>query len=430
VSGPTIAAVDAWQVMDSRGRPTVAAAVRLSDGSRATASVPSGASTGSHEAHELRDGGEPWLGLAVGRAVAAVRGPIGEALAGLPADDQAAVDAAMVDLDGSPGLSSLGANAVLAVSVATAKAAAVAAGLELWQFLTRDGSPSVDLPMPMVNIVSGGAHAAGLIDVQDVLVVPVGAPTFARAIEWCFRVRHATADVAGERGFSSSLVADEGGIAARLPRNEDALALVVEGIHRAGLEPGRDMALALDVAATTFADPDGGYGWRSENRRLTATELIDELVGWVSRYPVVSIEDPAAEDDWSGWGEATRRLAVAQLVGDDLFATALDRLRRGIDDGVANSVLVKPNQNGTLTGARAVLTTAREAGYTTVVSARSGETEDAWLADVAVGWRAGQIKVGSTTRGERTAKWNRLLEIEHRWPRQARLCPFPADPVS
>jgi enolase len=428
VSGPTIAAVDAWQVMDSRGRPTVAAAVRLSDGCRATASVPSGASTGSHEAHELRDGGVPWLGLAVGRAVAAVRGPIGDALTGLPADDQATIDSAMIELDGTPGLSSLGANAVLAVSVAAAKAAAVSAGMELWQFLIGDGDPSVDLPMPMVNIVSGGAHAAGLIDVQDVLVVPVGAPTFAGAMEWCFRVRHATAEIARERGFPTSLVADEGGVAAGFQRNEDALALVLEGIHRAGFEPGRDVALALDVAATNFVDRDGCYGWRSEGRRLDATELIDELAGWVARYPVVSIEDPVAEDDWSGWADATRRLAVAQLVGDDLFVTALDRLRRGIAGGVANSVLVKPNQNGTLTGARAVLATARAAGYTTVVSARSGETEDAWLADVAVGWRAGQIKVGSTTRGERTAKWNRLLEIEHRWPRQARLCPFPAGP--
>jgi enolase len=335
----------------------------------------------------------------------------------------------MRELDGTADLSSLGANAVLAVSVATAAATAAGAGLELWQHLAeRSGGAAgpVDLPMPMVNILSGGAHAAGLIDVQDVLVVPVGAQTFAQAIEWSFRVRQATAEVAREHGHPASLVADEGGIAGHLRRNEDALALVVDGIHRAGLEPGGEVALALDIAATNFVEDDGAYRWLSEDRRLDAVELVDELVGWLSRYPVVSIEDAVAEDDWAGWADATRRLAVRQLVGDDLFVTSLDRLRRGIAEGVASSVLVKPNQNGTLSGTRSVLETARAAGYTTVVSARSGETEDAWLADLAVGWRSGQIKVGSTTRSERTAKWNRLLEIEHRWSDRAQLCPFPS----
>jgi enolase len=410
VNPTAIEQVFAWEALDSRGHPTVACEVSLRSGARGAVVVPSGASTGSHEAVELRDGGTRYGGMGVRRAVASVRGELAERLTGLPADDQEALDAALREADGSANLGRLGANAVLAVSLAAACATANGAGLPLWRLLLGDEAPV--LPMPMVNVVSGGAHASGGVDMQDFLVVPVGAAGFGEAIEWAWRVRRATHELAAERGLST-LLADEGGLGPPLPSNLAALELVAEGIERSGLRPGAEVAIAVDVAANQFAR-EGAYRLRGEPpRTLDAAALIDELERWCDVHPVVSLEDPLAEDDWGGWGEATRRLgARVQVVGDDLFVTDLGRLERGIREGVANAVLVKPNQAGTLSGAWAVVRRAREAGYGVVVSARSGESEDAWLADLAVGWRARRIKVGSLARSERTAKWNRLLRIE------------------
>ena len=409
-----IAGLQAWEALDSRGNPTVGCVVTLEDGSEGEATVPSGASTGSHEAHERRDGGERYGGKGVRDAVEAVRAEIGPELVGRDALDQAAIDVALQALDGSPALSRLGGNAVLAASVACAVAAARSRCLPLWRALCPDLPPL--LPLPMVNVISGGAHAGGVLDVQDFLVVPVGARTFAEAIEWASRVRAATAAALQAHGYDVSLVADEGGLAAALPSNRTALEILVEGIERSRLRPGGEVAIAIDVAATQLL-ADGAYLLASESRSVRAAELVDELTGWVAEYPIVSIEDPLGEDDAAGWLYASQRLAGAiQLVGDDLFVTSPGRLRAGIVDGVANAVLVKPNQIGTLSDARLVVEIAREAGYATVLSARSGETEDSWLADLAVGWRTGQLKVGSTTRSERTAKWNRLLRIESQQP--------------
>ena len=403
--------VDAWEVLDSRGRPTVAASVRLAGGATGAVAVPSGASVGTYEAHELRDGGERYAGRGVRRAVDHVRGDLREAVLGLDASRQQQVDTALTEADGTLDLSRLGANAVLAVSVAAAVAAATCARLPLHAYLSPSGTAPL-LPLPMVNIVSGGAHAGGAVDVQDVLAVPMRATSFAEALEVVSRVRQATVEVAADAGHQVTLVADEGGLAAALPDNRAALELVVRGIERAGLRPGDDVGLAVDVAATQFHH-DGRYVLAAEGRSLDAGAWIDELADWIAALPIVSVEDPLADDDWEGWAYAAATLRGVQLLGDDLFVTSLQRLGHGIEAGIANAVLVKPNQNGTLSGARAVVDRAREAGYATVVSARSGETEDAWLADLAVGWSAGQLKVGSTTRSERTAKWNRLLRIEH-----------------
>ncbi len=409
-----IESLHAWEALDSRGTPTVGCAVTLEDGGEGEATVPSGASTGSHEAHERRDGGERYGGRGVHETVAALRTEIGAELVGRDVLDQEGIDAALRALDGTPNLTRLGANTLLAASVACALAAARSEGLPFWRALCPDLPPL--LPLPMVNVISGGAHAGGLIDVQDFLVVPVGAQTFGEAIEWASRVRAATADVVRERGHDTSLVADEGGLAAALPSNRAALDVLLAGIERSGLEPGTEAAIAVDIAATQlFAD--GQYVLASESRSLRAEELVDELASWVADYPIVSIEDPLGEDDEAGWSYATERLAGnVQLLGDDLFVTSPDRVRAGIEARIANAVLVKPNQVGTLSDARRVVELAKEAGYATVLSARSGETEDSWLADLAVGWRTGQLKVGSTTRSERTAKWNRLLRIESEQP--------------
>ncbi len=409
-----ITGLHAWEALDSRGTPTVGCAVTLEDGSEGEATVPSGASTGSHEAHERRDGGERYGGRGVRDAVAALRTEIRAQLVGRDARDQDGIDAALRELDGTPNLLGLGANAVLAASVACAIAAARSQRLPLWKALCPDLPPL--LPLPMVNVISGGAHAGGLLDVQDFLVVPIGAGTFAEAIEWASRVRTATAAVLRERGHDISLVADEGGLAAPLPSNRAALDVLLEGIERSGLEPGAEAAIAIDVAATQLL-VDGRYVLAREGRSLRAEELVDELAAWIDDYPVVSIEDALGEDDDAGWRYATDRLApTVQLLGDDLFVTSPERLRDGIEHHIANAVLVKPNQVGTLSDARHVVELASAAGYATVLSARSGETEDSWLADLAVGWRTGQLKVGSTTRSERTAKWNRLLRIESEEP--------------
>jgi enolase len=359
----------------------------------------------------LRDGGTPYRGKGVTRAVNNVRQVLAPAVMGLDANAQSHLDATLRELDGTADLGRLGANAVLAVSVASAVAAAAGNGVPLYRWLAGGERPL--LPMPMVNVISGGAHASGTIDIQDFLVVPLGASSFAQAIAWAWDVRQATADIASERGLSVGLVADEGGLGLSLASNREALELLTAGLLRSGHLPGTEVAIAIDVAATQLL-VGGNYRLAIENRVLDSNGLLRELESWCDSYPIVSIEDPLAEDDWSGWSEATRRLGNRiQLLGDDLFVTDLGRLQRGITQRVANAVLAKPNQTGTLSGAAEVVVRARDAGYATVVSARSGDTEDSWLADLAVGWRAGQIKVGSLTRSERTAKWNRLLAIEN-----------------
>lgn len=400
----------AWEALDSRGNPTVACRVLLNDGASGEATVPSGASTSRHEAHELRDGAQRYGGRGVQRAVSHVLGPIAQAVIGVDASDQAALDRVLCEADGTPDLSRLGANAVLAVSIAAAIAAASSAGEPLYRYLADDAAPL--LPLPMVNMISGGAHAGSAIDVQDFLVVPVGATSFSQAMEWSVRVRAATAEAMDARGYSTALIADEGGLSAPLPSNRLALDLLMDGMERASLTPGEDVAIAIDVAATQLLDRHGRYTLAAEGRSLTSSELIEELLEWLRSYPIVSLEDVLGEDDWTGWAEATQRLTGCQLLGDDLFATNLARLQRGTRSGTANAVLVKPNQIGTLTAARTVTAHAQARGYATVLSARSGETEDNWLADLAVGWRTGQIKVGSTMRSERNAKWNRLLRLE------------------
>lgn len=412
MSGTAIAELHAWEALDSRGRPTVGTQVLLDGGASGRATVPSGASTGRHEARELRDGGARHSGYGVRTAVANVTGELADAVRGLDATDQFGVDRALRDADGTDDLGRLGANAVLAVSVGAAVASAAAQGVALHNAVAEPGARPL-LPLPMVNIISGGAHAGRSIDVQDFLAVPLGAGSFAEAIECCARVRAGAAAVLTDRGHAVALVADEGGLGPVLPDNRSALDVLVAGIERAGLQPGTEVGIAVDVAATQFATGEGEYTLAAEGGRvLDAAGLVDELASWCERYPIVSIEDALAEDDWAGWARATQVLGGRQLLGDDLFVTNPRRLQRGIEEGVANAVLVKPNQIGTLSDARAVVRRAHDAGYTTVLSARSGETEDDWLADLAVGWRTGQIKVGSTTRSERTAKWNRLLQIE------------------
>jgi enolase len=410
-----IAKVFAWEALDSRGTPTLGAVVTLSGGATGQALVPSGASTGRHEAHERRDGGIRYAGKGTLGAVASVNGEIAKALRGVDVADQDALDALLRELDGTPNLSRLGANAVLAVSIASALAASAALGVPFWRMLSPSEAPV--LPLPMVNVLSGGAHAGQLIDVQDVLAIPTGAKSFSQAIEWAARVRAGTAQVLHDRGHSISLVADEGGLAVRLETNRAALEAVVLGIERAGLEPGAEVSIGVDIAATQLVTEEGTYSFARERRLFTAVELIAELNEWIDDFPLVSIEDPLGEDDDEGWRMASDTLgARAQLLGDDRFVTSSKRLEAAIRTRVGNAVLVKPNQVGTLSAARLFVERARQAGYATVLSARSGETEETWLADLAIGWRTGQLKVGSTTRSERTAKWNRLLRIESEEP--------------
>lgn len=406
-----IVAIASWEALDSRGTPTVGCVVRLADGGCGRVVVPSGASTGGHEAHELRDEDpERYDGRGVLRAVRNVRGALADVALGRDAADQEGLDDALRAADGTPALARLGANAVLGVSLAACLAVADGRREPLYRVLAEGRTPV--LPLPMVNVLSGGAHAADAIDVQDVLVVPVGAGTFAEAVAWARQVRERTADVADERGMSVALVADEGGLGLPLASNTAALELVLEGVERAGLRPGTDAALAVDVAANRLHEGDG-YRLAVEGRTVTAREWADELAGWCDRYPMVSIEDPFAEDDWEPCAALTGRVGDrVQVLGDDLFATQPGRLARGIASGTANAVLLKPNQAGTLSRTRATWQAAVVAGYRTVLSARSGDSEDTWLADLAVGWDTGQVKVGSTTRAERTAKWNRLLQIE------------------
>jgi enolase len=410
----TISGVLAWEALDSRGNPTVACEVHLSGGATGSAIAPSGASTGSHEAHELRDGASRYGGKGVQRAVANVSAVLADAITGLDASDQHSIDDALRAADGTASLCRLGANAILALSLASLKAAAAAAGEPLWRFALDATQPEIELPMPMINIISGGAHAGRALDIQDVLVVPIGAEAFSQALEWVDRVRRATAAGLAELGYPTALVADEGGYGPDLPSNRSALEVVTTAIERAGFSPGNDVALALDIAASQFYDERSRrYILAAEDRKLSADEWARELAGWCSSFPVISIEDGMAEDDWDGWAVVTKAIgSTTQIVGDDLFTTNSERLQYGISRGVANAVLVKPNQIGTVSDTHALIHAAKNAGYATVISARSGETEQSWLADLSVAWRTGQIKVGSLARSERTAKWNRLLRLE------------------
>jgi enolase len=414
MSGARIAAVRARQILDSRGRPTVEADVELDDGSSGRASVPSGASTGSAEAHELRDADAAvYAGLGVSRAVAHVNGEIAQALRGLDAAAQRDIDTRLTELDGTPQLSRLGANAVLATSLAVARAAAASQLRPLYAHIAElAGVTQPLMPLPMVNILSGGLHASRGMDAQDFLAIPARAASIADAVHTMARVRAAASDEARDRGLPT-LLADEGGLAPGFERSRDALQMMLRSIERAGLKPGDDVLIAVDVAATTLRRPDGNYGLRREGRQLAADELIDMFAGWARNFPVVSIEDGLAEDDWPAWRRLTERLGdTVQLVGDDLFATQPRRVKRGIDERAANGVLVKANQNGTLSGAIDVVLQARAAGFATIVSARSGETEDAFMSDLAVGTAAGQIKIGSLRTSSTVAKYNQLLRIE------------------
>ena len=402
------------QILDSRGRPTVEADVLLEDGSSGRASVPSGASTGSAEAHELRDG-DPALyaGLGVLGAVGHIRGEIASALIGRDAMDQAAIDSTMRELDATPQLSRLGANAVLAVSLATARASAAACGQPFFERIrSLAGGPALAMPVPMVNILSGGLHASRGMDVQDFLAMPAKATSIAEAVHLMARVRGAATAEAAERGLPT-LLADEGGLSPGLETGRDALHMMLRSIDRAGLRPGEDVVIAIDVAAASLQQKDGRYRLAREGRPCSSDEMIDMLAGWVRDFPVVSIEDGLGEDDWAGWQRLTARLGgKVQLVGDDLLTTHPDRLARGTAGGMANGVLVKANQNGTLSGTLALIAQARAAGYATIVSARSGETEDAFMSDLAVGSGAGQIKIGSLRTSSTVAKYNQLLRIE------------------
>lgn len=429
----TIASVDADWLLDSRATPTVEVTVTLTDGSRHRAMAPAGASTGSHESAELRDQGDPrWRGRGVQAAVAAARQIASPALAGLEPGDQAAIDARLIEADGTQRRDRLGANTMVAASVACARAGAAVAGRELWQHLGEGRRPV--LPVPMVNIISGNLHAAGGMGIQDVLVIPAGAPSVAVALEWVHDVYHATGDLLRERG-ASRLVGDEGGFGAPAAAGGDAsetasgeaIALVTEAIARTGRQAPADVGIALDVAATHLAR--GGGRYELDGRPYTGGELTDLVAGWAGRFPLLSVEDPFDEDDWEPWQAFARRCPGVQLIGDDLIATHLDRLRRAARDGAANAVLTKINQIGTVTEALQVADEAAALGLRAVISARSGETEDDWLADLAVASGAGQIKVGSVARSERLAKYNRLLRIERSpqsppYPRWAGLLPF------
>jgi enolase len=402
-------------VLDSRGNPTVEVDVRLDGGALGRAIVPSGASTGRHEAVELRDG-DPmrYEGKGVLRAVASVNDVIGPAIVGLAnAADQSALDARLRDLDGTANKANLGANAILGVSLAAAHASAAALEQPLYRYL--GGPDAVTLPMPMVNIISGGRHAAGGLDMQDFLAIPVGADTYREALQMVVAVYRAVGRVLSQSGPYAYGVADEGGYGPPLPCHEDALGLLYDATRLAGYRCARDgdIAIGIDVAATEFAAGDGHYALRAERRAFTSVELTDLLAHWSMTYPIISIEDGLSEDDWDGWEYLTGKLGGStQLIGDDLFTTNPQRLTRGADLGIANGVLVKPNQIGTLTETLETVRLAQERGYLPVISARSGETEDTTIADLAVATGAGQIKIGSITRSERLAKYNRLLRIE------------------
>jgi enolase len=406
----TIIEVHAREILDSRGNPTVETEVVLSSGAQGRAAVPSGASTGEHEAVELRDGdAKRYAGKGVTEAVRNVNEVLGPRLEGRAATDQIEIDAEMMDADGTPNKSKLGANAILSISMAVARAAAQDCGLPLYRYL---GGPMARvLPVPMMNILNGGAHASNNVDAQEFMIVPIGTDSFPEGLRMGVEVFHALKKVLGKMGLSTA-VGDEGGFAPMLPSNEAALDVVMQAIQSAGYDPGRDVAIALDVAASELWQ-DGEYVFKKGDRsRRTAEAMVELYTGWVDRYPIVSIEDGLAENDWAGWALLTERLHQrVQLVGDDIFVTNVDRLGRGIEEGVANAVLVKVNQIGTLTETLQCIELAKGSAYGVVISHRSGETEDTFIADLAVATGAGQIKTGSASRTDRTAKYNQLLRI-------------------
>jgi enolase len=405
---PVIEQIAAREILDSRGNPTVEVEVALDDGSAARAAVPSGASTGEHEAVELRDGGDRYGGKGVEKAVAGVLSELAPAVIGLNADDQRLVDQALLDCDGTPDKSRLGANAILGVSLAVAKAAADAAGLPLFRYL---GGPNAHiLPVPMMNIVNGGAHADTGVDVQEFMVAPIGAPSFKEALRWGAEVYHSLKSVLKKQGLATGL-GDEGGFAPDIAGTKAALDLISSAIEATGLKLGADVALALDVAATEFYTDGTGYAFEKQTR--TAAQMTEFYAGLLDAYPLVSIEDPLSEDDWDGWVSLTTAIGDRiQIVGDDLFVTNPERLEEGIEKGAANALLVKVNQIGTLTETLDAVSLAHNSGYRTMMSHRSGETEDTTIADLAVAVGSGQIKTGAPARSERVAKYNQLLRIE------------------
>ena len=405
---PIIEQVAAREILDSRGNPTIEVEVALIDGTLARAAVPSGASTGVHEAVELRDGGTRYGGKGVQKAVEAVLDEIAPAVIGMSADDQRLVDQALVDLDGTPGKSRLGANAILGVSLAVAKAAAETAGLPLFRYL---GGPNAHiLPVPMFNILNGGAHADTGVDVQEFMVAPIGAPNFREAVRWGAEVYHALKAVLQQKGLSTGL-GDEGGFAPDVAGTRAALDLICSAIESAGFKPGVDVALALDVAATEFFTKGSGYSF--EKQTYTSAQMTEFYTALLDSYPLVSIEDPLDEDDWDGWVDLTTAIGDrVQIVGDDLFVTNPERLEEGIDRGAANALLVKVNQIGTLTETLDAVALAHNSGYRTMMSHRSGETEDTTIADLVVAVGSGQIKTGAPARSERVAKYNQLMRIE------------------
>ena len=417
-----ISHITARQILDSRGNPTVEADVTLDSGTIGRAAVPSGASTGSHEAVELRDGGSLYGGKGVMQAVKFVRGEIAGTIIGLDADDQEGLDRALIALDGTPNKGRLGANAILAVSLAAAKASALSHNEPLWEHIQHlaPGVQDPILPLPMMNIINGGKHAAGSTDIQEFMILPVGASSFSEGLRWGTEVFHALAKVLTEAGYGTT-VGDEGGFAPTVKHgNQEALELITKAVERAGYILGEDIALALDVAASELY-VDGKYNLGTENKALSTTEMIEFLADLAGRYPIVSIEDGLAEDDWEGWAQLTAKLGSSlQLVGDDLLVTNTEYLARAIKEHSANSILIKLNQIGTLTETIEAVTMAHKAGWTAVISHRSGETEDTTIADLVVGLATGQIKTGSLSRTDRVAKYNQLLRIEEQLGESAR----------
>lgn len=402
--------VIAREILDSRGYPTVEADVLLESGVLGRAAVPSGASTGSREAIELRDGdASRYGGKGVMKAVEHINTEICEAIIGVDATEQCFIDSTLIDLDGTENKSRLGANAILAVSMAVAKAAADESGLPLHRYL--GGAGAMAMPVPMMNVINGGAHADNSLEMQEFMIIPVGMPTFREALRCGAEVFHTLKKLLGERGLATA-VGDEGGFAPRLPKHEAAIKIIIEAIEAAGYRPGEQVALGLDCASSEFYE-DGEYTLASEGRSMKAAEFVDYLAAWVDKYPIISIEDGMAENDWDGWKLLTNRLGKKiQLVGDDIFVTNTRIIKQGIEQGIANSVLIKVNQIGTLTETFAAIEMAKRAGYTAVISHRSGETEDTIIADIAVGANTLQIKTGSLSRSDRVAKYNQLLRIE------------------
>ena len=417
-----ITRVQARQVLDSRGNPTVEADVYLGGGARGRAAVPSGASTGEHEALELRDADKSrYLGKGVLKAVANANGELAKAVAGFDAADQRALDKRMIELDGTPTKSRLGANAILAVSMAAARAAAASQNLPLYKYLARYSTVSSAnlLPVPMMNILNGGAHADNSVDFQEFMVMPIGAPTFSEALRWGVEVFHALKAALKKHGYSTA-VGDEGGFAPNCKSNEEAIQIVLEAISAAGYRPGEQVSIALDPAASEFYDKSSGkYVFKKSDKSAhSSAEMAAYWTSWTEKYPIISIEDGMAEDDWSGWKQLTQSVGSKsskkriQLVGDDLFVTNTERLSRGINEGIANAILIKLNQIGTVTETIDAIELGRKAGYHSIISHRSGETEDTFIADLAVATAAGQIKTGSASRTDRIAKYNQLLRIE------------------